>query len=399
MTYERSIEGRISEALLCRNGRNSAERFFHDNVHKRFSVLPQVRAARGDAGMLKSGYTTGACAAAASRAAILVMTGGEAPLIVTITVPDGETLYIPIDSAERTITGARAVVVKDAGDDPDITDGVSVVVNLSWTGGDDIVFTAGEGVGVVTKPGLSVPPGQPAVNPVPRRMITDAIRSLTNRGVSVTVSIPGGETLAAKTFNPRLGVVGGLSILGTTGRVRPFSCSAVRESIRCAMDVAVANGVAAPIFVPGHIGTRSAVRLFNLEKEKIVEVSNEWGFAINEARQRPFRHILVMGHPGKLAKLAQDDWDTHSSRSKSALPFVVSLYMELTDGPPPGMSTVEGIFGSLPNARKRVLGDRLAGAIKKAVMEKIAGSTSISVVLVDMNGNMLGSEGGLTLWE
>jgi cobalt-precorrin-5B (C1)-methyltransferase len=327
------------------------------------------------------------------------MTGEEAPPIVTITVSDGEKLDIPILSAERTMAGARATVVKDAGDDPDITDGVSVVVNLSWVGGNDIIFAAGEGVGVVTKPGLSIPPGQPAVNPIPRRMITGAIRSLTNRGVSVTVSVPGGEALAAKTFNPRLGIIGGLSILGTTGRVRPFSCSAVRESIRCAMDVAVANGIAAPIFVPGHIGTRSAMRLFNLGKEKIVEVSNEWGFAIDEAGQRPFRHILVMGHPGKLAKLAQDDWDTHSSRSKSALPFVGSLYMELAEGPPPEMSTVEGIFGSLPDARKRFLGDRLAGAIKKAVMEKIAGSPSISVMLVDMNGNILGSKGDLTLWE
>ena len=138
-------------------------------------------------------------------------------------------------------------------------------------------------MGTVTKPGLAIPPGEPAINPVPRRMIREAVREVTPRGVRVTISIPGGGELARKTFNPRIGIVGGLSILGTTGIVRPFSCSALRESLRCALNVAAAAGIRAPVLVPGHIGERAARAHFRVADEQVVEVGNEWGFVLDEA--------------------------------------------------------------------------------------------------------------------
>jgi cobalt-precorrin-5B (C1)-methyltransferase len=347
---------------------------------------------------LRSGFTTGACAAAAAKAAMVVMLGQEKPAAVSISLPDGESAVIPVECIESDAY-TKAAVIKDAGDDPDITNGVTIAVSLAWSEGKEVHFIAGKGVGTVTKPGLSVPPGEPAINPVPRRMITEAIRSLTDRGVAVTVSISGGEELAKRTFNPRLGIVGGLSIIGTTGRVRPFSCSAVRESIRCLIEVASANDLARPVMVPGHIGARAAQGLLRVREENIIEVSNEWGFALDAMKGHAFKAILVLGHPGKLAKLAQGEWDTHSSRSPSALPYVAKMAGELTGLVWTDIPTVEGIFNALPADNKRLLGDKLAGAVSNAVHAKLNNAVPVSVVLVDMKGNLLGQKGDLTPWQ
>jgi len=349
---------------------------------------------------LRSGFTTGACAAAAAKAAVMVMLGREKPTAVTVDLPDGEEILIPVDCAEINADGAQAAVTKDAGDDPDITNGVTIAVTSSWSEGKDVRFVAGEGVGTVTKPGLSILPGEPAVNPVPRRMITAVVRSLTDRGVTLTISIPGGEELARRTFNPRLGITGGLSIIGTTGRVRPFSCSAIRESIRCVIDVAAASGLTRPVMVPGHIGARAARGLLHVREEEVIEVSNEWGFALDAMKGHAFGAILVLGHPGKLAKLAQGQGDTHSSRSPSALPYVANMARTLTGlACTEDVPTVEGVFAALAEQNKRLLGDELAGAVREAVSTRLQGTVPVSVVLVDMKGNLLGQEGELTPWH
>ena len=168
--------------------------------------------------------TTGTCAAAAAKAAATVLTGGAAPAEVEVQLPGGDTVRVPILFVERQgdSTGITAAVRKDAGDDPDVTHGLTIRTSLCWDDAADVRFIAGEGVGTVTKPGLQVPPGQPAINPVPRQMIAAAIRDVTARGVRVEISIPGGREIAAQTFNPRLGIEGGLSILGTVGIVRPY---------------------------------------------------------------------------------------------------------------------------------------------------------------------------------
>ena len=152
-------------------------------------------------------------------------------------------------------------------------------------------------------------------------MIRDSVREVTDRAVRVTVSIPDGETLAAKTFNPKLGVRGGLSILGTTGRVRPFSCPALQESLRCALQVALALGLKDLVFVPGHIGEKAAHRHFVLRPEQVIEVSNEWGYMLGQAVREKVPRLLALGHPGKLAKLAEGMWDTHSGRSRKRAAF------------------------------------------------------------------------------
>ena len=347
---------------------------------------------------LREGYTTGSCAAAAAKAALLLLAEGLPTEEVQIPFPDGQRCRLPVDHVRRTDEGTEATVRKDAGDDPDVTNGALITAAVVWTEGNGVEFAAGEGVGTVTKPGLAVPPGKPAVNPVPQRMIREAVREVTPRGVRVTISIAGGRELAAKTFNPRLGIVGGLSILGTTGIVRPFSCSALRETIRCALGVATAAGCRAPVFVPGHIGERAARSHFRVTPEQVVEVGNEWGFAIDEAAQVPFAALLMVGHPGKLAKLTAGGWDTHSGRSGSALPIVAETHAVLLGRPAAESPTVEGIFAPLFGGEKKRLGNTLAAAIQEAVGKRTEGRLKAAVVLIDLGGRILGSSGGLKPW-
>ncbi len=348
---------------------------------------------------LRTGYTTGSCAAAAAKAAVLMLAGGREAESLEIPLPGGARVVLPLVYSRLTESGAEAAVRKDAGDDPDVTNGALILASVAWSEGTEVEFSAGEGVGMVTKPGLAIPPGEPAINPVPRRMIREAVREVTPRGVRVTIAIPGGGEIARKTFNPRIGIIGGLSILGTTGIVRPFSCSAIRETLRCTLNVADAAGIRAPVFVPGHIGERAARAHFRVADGQIVEVGNEWGFVLEEALGRPFSALLILGHPGKLAKLTAGDWDTHSGRSASALPVVAALYATLLGRPAAEAATVEGLFAALTVADKKTLGDALAEAIKEAIGKKTGGRFTPAVVLIDLAGRIIGEAGDLKPWQ
>jgi cobalt-precorrin-5B (C1)-methyltransferase len=347
---------------------------------------------------LREGYTTGSCAAAGAKAAAILLLEGRTVKSVEIPLPGGR-LSLPVAYARQAGDSAEAAVVKDAGDDPDVTNGALVSAAVCWIEGDDVQFAAGDGVGTVTKPGLAIPPGEPAINPVPRRMIAAALREVTPRGLRVTISIAGGAKLAQRTFNPRIGVTGGLSILGTTGIVRPFSCSALQETIRCALDVAAAAGIRAPTLVPGHIGERALRAGFSVSEEQVVEAGNLWGFALDEVLRRPFTALLAAGHPGKLAKLTAGDWDTHSGHSASALPVVAALQGRLFGRPAAGAVTVEGIFTALNGEDKKRLGDALAKAVREAVAERTQGRLRTAAVLIDLKGRILGTAGDLTPWQ
>ena len=348
---------------------------------------------------LRTGYTTGSCAAAAAKGAALLIADGRTVQEVAIPLPDGQRITLPLAWVRRAGNGAEAAVVKDAGDDPDVTNGALVRAAVAWNGGSGVEVSAGDGVGTVTKPGLALAPGEPAINPVPRRMIVEAVREVTARGVRVTVSIPGGAEIARKTFNPRIGIAGGLSILGTTGIVRPFSCSALRESLRCAIGVAAAAGIRAPVLVPGHIGERAARQHLRVLDEQVLEAGNEWGFVLDEALRHPFTDLLVLGHPGKLAKLTAGDWDTHSGRSQSALPVVNGLHEEILHRPAGAAPTVEGIFAALDAAEKATLGDALAAAIQRAVDQRLEGRLRPAVILIDLGGRIIGKSGDLKPWH
>lgn len=353
-----------------------------------------------DAPALRTGFTTGACAAAAAKGAVEALLGNPRDT-VEITLPGGERPRFALEFARRnTETSAEAGVRKYSGDDPDITNGAQLIANVRWANDGLISFQAGDGVGTVTKPGLCLPPGEPAINPAPRRMIEQAVRDLTTRGVQVTISIPGGRELALKTFNPRLGIVGGLSILGTTGIVRPFSCEAVRDTVRCAVSVCAASGVSTPVFVPGNIGERAARRNFRLQTDQVVEAGNEWGFALDVAREHSFLKILLVGHPGKLGKLPAGEWDTHSSRSAGALDALPPILAEAgLPSLPEGVSTMEGFFAGLGETERHRTANALAEQVRLAAEKRLDGKIPASVALCNMAENILGTAGDLTPWS
>lgn len=348
--------------------------------------------------ILRTGYTTGTCAAAAAKTAALCLFENRAEVSVTIGFPDGTREAIPVETVCKTAGGAQASVRKDAGDDPDVTDGSLVVVRIEPMAGEDIAFAAGEGVGRVTLPGLQVPPGEPAINPGPRRMITQALREVTASGLRVTVSIPGGAALAARTFNPRLGIEGGLSILGTSGRVRPFSAPALRDSLRCGLDVAAALGIRLPILVPGHIGEQAVNRHYRVRPGQVIPVSNEWAFMLQQVAAGSFDQVLLVGHPGKLAKLANDEWDTHSSRSGSAVPVVRGLADLLGIDLPTECPTIEGLFEALSPDTRRQLGEATAQAVRRAVQSRYH-KPPVTVALINMRGDLLGTDGDESSWR
>ena len=285
---------------------------------------------------------------------------------------------------------------KEAGDDPDVIHGSNIITTVRFTKGEEVAFAGGEGIGRVTKPGLQVPRGEPAINPVPRKMIREAVREVTARGILVTLSIPGGAELAQRTFNPRLGIEGGLSIIGTSGYVRPFSVPALRASLKCALDISAACGVRDIVLTPGNIGERAARRHFQLTAEQVVQVSNEWGFMLEAARS-VFERLLLVGHPGKLAKLSSGEWDTHSSRSSSAWSVVTRMARTLGIGVDSESPTVEGIFEQLRPQERELLGNALSNSIRREVETKV--ERPVAVLLVNMTGNPLGADGNLLPWQ
>ena len=292
--------------------------------------LPRTAKARPVA--LRTGWTTGACSAAAAKAAAILLAGGDAPASVAIPFPSGDRHTFVIARAERGPGGAwaEAEVVKDAGDDPDVTHGAHLVVRLESTdsadGDDGVDFRAGSGVGTVTKPGLGLTVGGPAINPVPRSMITAAIREAYRDPVVCTVSVPGGDQMARKTTNARLGIVGGISILGTTGIVRPFSTASWRASVEQAVAVAAAQGVDHMVLTTGGRTERAAMRLLpDLPEVCFVEVGDFTGAALRAMVEHGQRRVTFVGMPGKLAKLSSGILMTHYTRSKVDLEHLADL--------------------------------------------------------------------------
>ena len=269
---------------------------------------------------LRRGWTTGACAAAAARAAAEGWLTGQFPDPVTIHLPGGSTAAFSLAECCRLQDAAVAAIVKDAGDDPDVTHGALIRVTLTiGAQGTGITFRAGPGVGTVTLPGLPIPPGEPAINPVPRRMITEALAEAAARfgGGSdwvVEVSIPGGEALAERTMNGRLGIRGGLSILGTTGIVIPFSCAAWIDSIRRGIDVARATGLTHVAAATGRTSELAVQKLYGLPDLALLDMGDFVGGTLKYLRRHPVERVTLAGGLAKMTKLAQGRLDLHSKR-------------------------------------------------------------------------------------
>lgn len=283
---------------------------------------------------LRSGFTTGSCATAATRAALRGLLTRETQHSATITLPDGETVTLPVSSCVFTDSNCTCGVIKDAGDDPDVTNGYTVLSTVSLTTQPGIQFLPGEGVGTITLPGIGIPIGEPAINQTPRRMITNEIEQLLHShglhsGVSVRISVPGGSELAKKTFNPRLGITGGISIIGTSGIVRPFSSEAFVNSIRKEIQVARALGCPGIVINSGAKSENYLRSRFpDLPAQAFIHYGNYIGDTLRLANEEGITHITMGIMIGKAVKLAEGHLDTHSRNVVMNRDFITSLAVE-----------------------------------------------------------------------
>jgi cobalt-precorrin-5B (C1)-methyltransferase len=363
-----------------------------------------VAPTRRPSGPLRRGWTTGACATAAAKAAFQALLTGTFPDPVAIRLPRGET---PAFALARTAVDegwARASVIKDAGDDPDVTHGAEVVATLRRLPfGAGIRFKAGPGVGMVTLAGLPVPPGEPAINPIPRRMIGEAIAEVASaHGASpdaeVEISIPGGEAIARETWNPRLGIVGGLSILGTTGIVVPFSCAAWIHSIHRGIDVARAAGLDHVAGSTGNASEEAVRRRYRLPDIALLDMGDFAGGMLKYLRDHPVPKLTIAGGFAKLTKLAQGALDLHSSRSEVDRAFLADLAVQsgadaaLAEAMARANTAAEALAlarrAELPLAE--MVAERARGTAK-AVLG--AAPVAVNVLVVDRDGGALAETG------
>jgi cobalt-precorrin-5B (C1)-methyltransferase len=350
---------------------------------------------------LRYGWTTGACATAAAKAAYTALLTGEFPDPVEVTLPRGQRPAFALATTTMTEDSATVGVVKDAGDDPDVTHGALVIATVRRAApGCGVRFRAGEGVGTVTLPGLPVPPGEPAINPVPRQMIRGVIDEVAAaRGdagdVEVEIAIPGGEALAAKTMNGRLGIVGGLSILGTTGIVVPYSCSSWIQSIRSGIDVARA---ACLTHVAGSTGATSEAavqKIYALPEIALIDMGDFVGGMLKYVRTHPVPRVTVAGGVGKMTKLAQGLLDLHSRRGAVDLTVLARLAVGAGGSPALaerilGANTAAEAF-SQAQAEGVALGDAVARAAWETASAVVASKqVEVEIALFDRDGRLVG---------
>ncbi|MFF0233074.1 cobalt-precorrin-5B (C(1))-methyltransferase [Micromonospora sp. NPDC005254] len=359
--------------------------------------LPRTAKVRPTA--LRTGWTTGACATAAAKAAVSALVTGVAPPEVEIGLPAGRRVRFPVERCE--VTGspparAEAVVVKDAGDDPDVTHGAELTATVDWTDVPGLRLAGGPGVGTVTKPGLGLAVGGPAINDTPRRMIGEAVAEvvdLTEVGVRVVISVPRGEIMARKTTNRRLGILGGISILGTTGIVRPFSTASWRASVVQAVHVMAAQGERTVVLCTGGRTERAARALLpELPEVCFVEVGDFTGAAVTAAVGDAMTGVVFVGMAGKLAKLAAGILMTHYTRSKVDLSLLGAVTADAGGDPALVAAVTEANTGrhayELWEAAGLLgpAGDLLCQRVGQ-VLRRFAGPTvTVDVAMVDFAG-------------
>lgn len=355
---------------------------------------------RVDDKMLRLGYTTGTCAAGAAGAALYALIRREEPEEVRVTLPEGETIYLEVHDCVISEDVASCAIIKDGGDDPDITDGLRIYASVSIDPKETGVrIQGGAGVGKVTLPGLQIEPGEWAINPVPRRMIRESIQATLRElglneemGVRVTISAPGGEELAAKTFNPRLGIEGGLSILGTTGIVRPMSEDALKKSLALTLRMALDPEENPPlVFTPGNYGSRFAKSLGIRDD---ISVSNYLGDMIDEAKMNGVNRILLVGEIGKLVKVAGGIFQTHSKVADARMEIMAANLAEL--GAPQSLireileqPTTLAADDLIRKAGMDAVFDVLARKIRARCEERSNGEIEFAVVLFERVAGLL----------
>ncbi len=353
---------------------------------------------------LRRGWTTGACSAAAAKAAYLALLTGRFPDPVMITLPKGEQPSFDLVEAIREDGSARAAVIKDAGDDPDVTHGALIEVSIRKGEPDGgVIFIAGEGVGVVTLPGLPIPVGEPAINPGPRKLIAGLIADIArdhgdSGDVEVTISIPGGEVIAKDTANGRLGIVGGLSILGTTGIVVPFSCAAWIASIHRGIDVARAAGFEHVAASTGSTSERAVKELYEFPDSALIEMGDFVGGTLKYMRRHPIPKVTLAGGFAKISKLAAGHLNLHSKRStvdvKNLTNMLEGLGADSALLDQAAKTTIASRILQLAQHASLPLADDVAKRARAVVLDQVDGKLAVEMLIFDRAGKLVGQAPG-----
>ncbi len=360
-----------------------------------------------EATVLRRGWTTGACATAATKAALTALLTQEFPDPVTITLPKGERPAFALAKEDLSDTYASAAIIKDAGDDPDVTHGAMIVSTVRFgKKGTGICFNGGEGVGLVTKAGLPIGIDEPAINPVPRSMMSAEVLALCKEhkiepDIEVTISVPGGEKIAERTWNPRLGIIGGISILGTTGVVHPFSCSAWIHSIMRGIDVCRANDISHALGATGSTSEDAARKFYDLPDEALLDMGDFAGGLLKYLRDNPIKNLTLAGGFAKFTKLAQGSLDLHSGRSQVDLDWLsdeaekLELDKETADAirsANTAMEVLEMIKDKIPIA------EHIASMARATALKTLHDSpVNVEVMIFDRKGELLARVGTLEL--
>lgn len=350
---------------------------------------------------LRYGWTTGACATAATTAAYTALLTGSFPDPVRITLPKGQQPAFALAREEAGDGWARASIVKDAGDDPDVTHGALISATVSaGAPGSGVHFVAGDGVGTVTKPGLPLAVGEPAINPVPRQLMRAAIAEVAHAhgggtDVVIEISVADGAEIATHTWNPRLGILGGISILGTTGVVVPYSCAAWIDSIRRGIDVARAAGHQHVAGCTGSTSEKVAAQLYGLPEDALLDMGDFAGAVLKYLKQHPVARLTIAGGIGKLSKLADGHLDLHSGRSQVDFGALADT-VRTAGGDAELIGRVRGANTALDALRicqdgGLPLGDLIAARARTTAVEVLAGApVSVDIVVIDRAGVIVG---------
>lgn len=354
---------------------------------------------------MRTGFTTGACATAAAVAATQALLTQVPVLEVTIHLPAGQDATFAMHRCELTADSCTCCVIKDGGDDPDVTSGAEICATVRRSNQPGLALTGGIGVGTVTRPGLGLEVGGPAINPVPRHMITEHVTAiarsaLTSSGLVVEISVPEGERIARKTLNGRLGIIGGISILGTTGIVHPWSTAAWRASVEQAVDVAVANGQSHIVLTTGGRSEKFAMALLGLPEVAYVEMGIFTGHALKRCVARGVRRVTLGGMVGKYAKLAQGHFQTHVAGNQVDTRFLADLAVDC--GASAALAEEIRSANTARHVQELVLSAGLPGFLQR-LTQLVADRSSayvkskleVQAVLFDFDSTVLGrAEGG-----
>ena len=354
---------------------------------------------------LRSGLTTGSCATATSLAAARLLLSGIRHDAVEITLPKGKIVQMRLEFCRLIDDGAEAGTLKDAGDDPDVTHGALLYSQVRLIAEQGIHFVAGQGVGTVTRPGLVLAVGEPAINPVPRKMITEHLQQLAaehhySGGFEVTVNVQNGAALALKTMNPRLGILGGLSILGTSGIVRPFSCAAYIASIHQGIDVAKTNGYLHIAACTGNTSEDTMRRVYNLPEIALIEMGDFVGAVLKHLRKVPVDKLSICGGFGKISKLAAGHMDLHSRHSSIDLPqlakWAAALGADNQLQEAIGQANTSQQALAMASAAGIALGDTVCQHALNFARSVVPAQVQVEVFAIDRQGAIVGHAGGFS---